>query len=191
MKINEFADLDSYKKSLKDISINKSDPNLTIYLTDSQLDAISFDDVKDEYVKSMNICEVPCSNDALFYDTSSKIYYFIEFKGGKIDSLKNHKLKLKIYDSLLIYLDLLEKTISDTRKDMEYILVYDESKEHSSNNFTCESSTNIKKHLGKLSNDEYIQFGLARYKNFLFKDVHTYNLNDFQKNFIEHFDKKY
>ena len=38
---------------------------------------------------------------------------------------------------------------------------------------------------GKLSNEEYIKFDLKQFVNYLFKSVHTYTKEEFEKNFIE------
>lgn len=43
----------------------------------------------------------------------------------------------------------------------------------------------IGKQLGKLSNEEYIKFDLKQFVNYLFKSVHTYTKEEFEKNFIE------
>lgn len=36
----------------------------------------------------------------------------------------------------------------------------------------------------KLANDELIKFGLDQFRNYLFKNVHTYTVKEFEENFI-------
>lgn len=60
--------------------------------------------------------------------------FFIEFKNGKITDGVNYEINKKIYDSLFILFDLkymdsngsIVDTISYTRENMTYILVYNE-----------------------------------------------------------------
>lgn len=44
------------------------------------------------------------------------------------------------------------------------------------------SQIGIKKHLGKKSNKEIILFGLDFFRGYLFCNVHTYTVSEFQKN---------
>lgn len=53
---------------------------------------------------------------------------FIEFKNGIISQTVNYELRLKIYESLLILLDIINENISFSRKKISYILVYNEDK---------------------------------------------------------------
>lgn len=175
--------------NLKDTSLDKHDGS-NKYMTQSTLAAINFDGVKDEYVESLGLSEIPKSNDALFDDGSGNLV-FVEFKNGFMDHKKQYAVRKKIYDSALIFTDITHTGISDMRSTIKYILVYNESVNKSNStdselqnkqNATVQQSTsfdNIAKSLGQLAKEEYICFGLKIFQNYCFKEVHTYTEKEF------------
>ena len=164
-------------------------------MVDSDFLVVNFDDVKNTYNKKLK------SNDALFVDSRHRIF-FIEFKNGTIDDIKNIELYEKIYDSINILSDISCKEeiplisvnpISHLKKSCTYILVYNDEKvdqEHLTERTKAGlnrqnvrfSQIEIKKHLGKKSNKEIILFGLDFFRGYLFCNVHTYTVSEFQKN---------
>ena len=164
-------------------------------MVNSDFPVVNFDAVKDTYNKKLK------SNDALFVDSRYRIF-FIEFKNGTIDDIKNIELYEKIYDSINILSDIFckEKTplisvnpISHLKNFCTYILVYNDEKvdqEHLTERTKAGlnrqnvrfSQIGIKKHLGKKSNKEIILFGLDFFRGYLFCNVHTYTVSEFQKN---------
>ena len=52
-------------------------------MTNSQIKAIGFDGVKDAYIESLNLSDIPCSLDAICLFQNGLIT-FIEFKNGHI-----------------------------------------------------------------------------------------------------------
>ena len=153
------------------------------YMTQSLLPAVDFDKVKDSYTSMLNTSDKPKSNDALFIDTEGK-EIFIEFKNGSIEN-KKFELRKKIYDSMLIYTDIIHEGISYTRQHVDYILVYNEEKngtdkeEVKINIQNSKSRDRIGKSLSKLGGKNYIKFGLEMFKNYCFKEVYTYTENEF------------
>lgn len=166
-----------------------------IPMVDSDFLVVNFDDVKNTYNKKLK------SNNALFVDSRHRIF-FIEFKNGTIDDIKNIELYEKIYDSINILSDISCKEeiplisvnpISHLKKSCTYILVYNDEKvdqEHLTERTKAGlnrqnvrfSQIEIKKHLGKKSNKEIILFGLDFFRGYLFCNVHTYTVSEFQKN---------
>ena len=166
-----------------------------IPMVDSDFLVVNFDDVKNTYNKKLK------SNDALFVDSRHRIF-FIEFKNGTIDDIKNIELYEKIYDSINILSDISCKEeiplisfnpISQVKKSCTYSLVYNDEKvdqEHLTERTKAGlnrqnvrfSQIEIKKHLGKKSNKEIILFGLDFFRGYLFCNVHTYTVSEFQKN---------
>jgi hypothetical protein len=126
------TDLDSieifckYKTTLRETSKDNHD-GYDIFMTESTLSVVNFDNVKNEYVKKLKSSETPASNDALYMDNNGE-YYFIEFKNGYIDKEEIFKIRLKIFDSLLIFTDIIGRGVSFTRSHMSYIMVYNEGK---------------------------------------------------------------
>ncbi len=187
--MDDFFSVDLFNKnisSLKETSKDKQENSIS-YMTDSDYEVVNFDGVKNDYIRGLCISETPCSNDAVCVLDDKDTIVFIEFKNGA--SIKKYELWKKIYDSVLIFNDLSHSLISETREKLEYILVYNEDKFQDNNgqqnNHNSKNRDEIGKQLGKLSNEEYIKFDLKQFVNYLFKSVHTYTKEEFEKNFIE------
>ncbi len=166
IKINDYAILSSKMSTLKKTSLDKTN---NTYMTECLYPVVNFDKVTTAYLKNKNIDGVPCSNDALLVTEDGKTF-FIEFKNGHIDDNDIVNIKEKIYASIPILTDIIKKYISDTRKALGYILVFNEEKN---------SKIAIKRHLAKKTKVENIDFNLKLFKNFFFKDVHTYTKKEF------------
>ena len=197
--------IDQKRGTLKEASYDKEHD---IYMVESELEVCLFDSVKEWYVSEYTPLANPNpkSNDALVITEEESC--FIEFKNGKIDNRVNYELNKKIHDSLFILFDLgyvdpngrRISSISYTRQNMDYILVYNEEKNLEAG-FTRQTlegferqkvKVNKSKHRDKLfsavrglANEELIKFGLDQYKNYLFKDVHTYTVNEFEEKFLK------
>ena len=197
--------IDETYKTLKETSF---DDEHKVYMVDSTLEVCSFDEVKEWYVKTKVPFSKPNpkSNDALFLTKTE--CFFIEFKNGKIDNTVNFEINKKIYDSLLILFDLdytdsngqKINSISYTRENMNYILVYNKEKYLESRR-TMQTEAGFKRQqtevtasphrdklystMRKLANEEFIKFGLDQFKNYLFKNVYTYTVEEFEKEFIQ------
>ncbi len=186
------------------------------YMVDSQIKVCSFDAVKEWYVKNKisNVSPNPKSIDALYFEKHES--FFIEFKNGTIDNTVNFEINKKIYDSLFILFDLkyIDKnnrpvdSISYTRANMNYILVYNKEKflEYKPTRQTTDGikrqkeqieelkkkekrqesfhRTTLYKRVRNLANEELILFGLDQFKNYLFKNVYTYTIEEFQEKFV-------
>lgn len=160
-----------------------------VYMTECDLRVVNFDKVMAKYAANAGISS-PCSNDALCINNENDRLTFIEFKNGKI---KSYNLDLKIYDSLLVFTDIIKAGIDFTRKEMDYILVYNEEKnplektedsvEYYIND--SESRCDIAKILLAKVGKEFIRFGLSKFKGYCFKDVHTYSKNEFEEKFVK------
>ena len=174
--------------SLKETS--KSDPDGSVfYMTESLLDVVNFDVVKDKYIAALAVPEAPKSNDA-FYASEAGEMYFIEFKSGVISREKTFEIRLKIFDSLLILTDIAKVDISDTRQSLSYILVYNETKNPRIENEKEElqvspSRTEIAKHISKKGQKEFIRFSLERFQTLYFKNVFTVTEEEFEDKFVK------
>ena len=94
--MTSFDDIEIFtnnKTTLKETSKDNHDGN-DIYMTESTLNVVNFDEVKLEYVRGLGVPETPASIDALFLDNFGE-YYFIEFKNGYIDRKKIFEIRLK------------------------------------------------------------------------------------------------
>ena len=180
--------LRDYEKTLKEVSYDKNNKK---YMTESQIRIICFDDfVTKKYVPKCKLKATLSSNDALYCFEEDR-YIFIEFKNGK--DIKSNEIKFKILNSLLILCDINNINVSDTRSEMEFILVYNSVRKpiteteinqykKDKNDIIIESGSKdyICKHISKKANTEYRRFGLSAYVGLYFKDVHTYDIEEFK-----------
>lgn len=204
--------LKSNVKSLKELSKDNSQKP-PCFMVEDERPAVDFDAVKDEYLKQCDSYvfkvirnnpkkgdkyeQKACSVDALFC-IENGILVFVEFKNGCLEKQNVHS---KIRDSLLIYNDLMRTSLSDTRKNSEFILVYNqevnktrvnediEILQKDDVNVACQTSSSrdyIHNHLATLEKKEFIQFGIERFQGYCFTKVHTYNENEMKKWLAQH-----
>lgn len=190
INLSEYKIFANHFSTLKETSADKS-KGKKVYMTESLLDAVNFDDVKDEYVKNLRLSEIPKSNDALFSDDKGSLI-FVEFKNGFMDRCEQFCVQKKVYDSVLVFTDITSLKISDMRKMVKYILVYNEfaNKDNSLDDdlkkkqkTTVQQSSSFDyfaKTMGKHAKDEYICFGLKMFLNYCFKEVHTFTKAEFE-----------
>lgn len=188
INIDDFEIFKNNLSTLKEASKDNHD-GVDSYMTDSTLEVINFDKVKDEYIKDMSLNETPKSNDVLYISKDGELT-FIEFKNGQMIRDKIFNIRLKIFDSLLIFTDIVEKGVNFTRSNMKYILVYNEEKNPSEVNKTTVRPSSSRNKIAKIlierkGKGKYIRFNLERFENLYFKDVYTYTKEEFEKNFVD------
>jgi hypothetical protein len=169
-----------YGESLKQTSIDtdkiSSQGGREYFMTTCQKHVVNFDKFKENVVSRFKLTETPSSCDALYMYNENE-WFLIEFKNGKIDKEKMHQIRGKVFQSLLILTEKLNNTISFTRNNIKFILVYNEDIEHT-------ARQQIGASLYRLAgNGHYIFFGIDGL-NFYFKDVFTWNKKEFQDNFV-------
>ena len=178
------------------------------YMTMSGLPGINFDDVVDEYAKRHGV-KKPHSNDALFASENDGLFYLIEFKNGIIDDTKIPGIIYKVYDSLLIYMDITGATVRELRENMIYILVYNEYKKHTARDVpdwvskrraipesvpavrNSASRTYIAAHVSEKAGMHVTRFGLKKFERLYVKEVHTFTKKEFDRYFIKKYETEY
>ena len=180
------------ESSLRETSKDDSDINAITYMTDSNIKVIDFDRVKDEYIAKLSLKDTPKSNDALY--KYNEELYFIEFKNGNMGK-EIFNVKRKIFDSLLIFTDIINRGISFTRKHVKYILVF--NLENSKNYIVdtlkkdeVQDSKGFDKILDSFGSLAHIDnmdfFGLRKqFKNLYFNGVYTYTRKEFNEKFMK------
>jgi len=162
------------------------------FMTESALNVVNFDAVKDAYIRELRVSETPASNDALYMDNFGE-YYFIEFKNGYIDKKKIYEIRLKIFDSLLMFTDIIGRGVSFTRNKMNYILVYNEGKNPLPDGMqggmqVSPSREAIARNIiEQKAKKTYKRFNLERFEKLYFKNVYTYTEETFESEFISKF----
>ena len=123
MKIEDYQIFQDNMDSLKEMSKDTSKGSVQ-YMTELMTQAINFDHVKRDYTNGLGLSEEVAKS----FDTLSLLPdgpTFIEFKNGKVHA---GDIKNKIRDSLLIYGGITGQSITDTRRGMEFIVVYNPEK---------------------------------------------------------------
>ncbi len=175
INIEDYPILKNHRTKLKKTSKDDNSKDNSSFMTESELEVINFDKVAKEYAREYKIIGLPTSNDALFINLDGEDI-FIEFKNGKITPKTQYNVAQKIYDSILMLTDILDKNIRYTREHMSYILVYNAEKN---------SKGDIAEHFTKKGGNYFIKFNLERFKGYCFKDVYTYTKEEFSVHFVD------
>lgn len=192
MEMLKYEDIKIFKDNLssfKDTS-RDSDGKAPKYMTNSEIQVINFDKVKESYIKEMNLSDTPCSSDALYIGKEEKLF-FIEFKNGVMKNNKIYNVYNKIYDSSLIFNDIVQKNISFCRENVYFVLVYNEEKNFCKKNEMKQQDSSkiaISKHFHKKAKKKFIRFGLEKFEKIYFKGVFTYTEKEFEDNFLSKID---
>ena len=179
------------------------DDNNGEHMTKSQLKVINFDSVGGKkYTKNNNLSILLKTNDVLFLHNDER-YTFIEFKNGKllnksnrIDIKKLKDIELKILNSMFVLGDIEGKSLNTLKEITNYILVYNEDKnlpnEKNSiseiGNYFVNQGSSLSVGENTLDKDEIICFGLEKFKDYCFKNVHTYSKEEFEEKFVKKYE---
>lgn len=168
-KINAFLE---NRSSLKNTSLDDHNKENPIYMLEYSNEVVDFDKAKEAYLKTMKCqSEELMSADALWLHNEKTL--LIEFKNGSLKkAAKDIKNKLK--DSVFILADITSNNIDTIRKNVEFILVYNEEKNQSS------SKLKIANGITKLAGEEFLRFGLDKYRGLFFSKAHTYTRTEFE-----------
>ena len=158
------------------------------YMVSSQLQVIDFDQVKDEYARSLSVSQLPKSCDALYIEEAEEEWYLIEFKSGVITNSK-YELRQKLYDSLLVLSDVIGEGISFMRQHLRFVLVYDASKNPAENGESVASESTSLRKLKKYFIEEkaggrFIEFGFSFFEGLYLKQVYTMTVDEFEETFV-------
>lgn len=179
LMIDKYPILKEHLTTLRKTSKDKNHKDTVDFMTQSKLSVVNFDAVAREYAKTHHLKMLPTSNDAVFIDDNKII--FIEFKNGIMSKEERLKIKEKIYDSVLMLMDILDKKISYSRENIQYILVYNSEKN---------SRVAIGKSIAKMAGNHFVELGLAKFKGFCLKDVYTFTKEEFKRAFVDVYDKE-
>lgn len=188
MEIQKYEEIGIFKNNISSFkeTSRDTDGGTPGYMTNSEIPVINFDKVKESYVREMNLSNMPCSNDALYIGKDGKIF-FIEFKNGVMKKQKIFNVYNKIYDSLLIFNDIVGENISFCRQNLYFILVYNEGKNSHEGDRTGQQDSSkamISKYVHHKAKKKYVRFGLDRFEKIYFKEVFTYTENEFEDIFL-------
>jgi hypothetical protein len=175
--------LDEFGDTLEQLSADtdeKANPKgRGVFMTSSKKKAVNFDKFKESIAAKYALNNSPASCDALYMQSENE-WFLIEFKNGNIDKEKVFQVRGKIFQSLLLLTEKLDKTIGFTRGNLNFILVYNE---------------NIVKNTARISignslynlagNSKFFPLGFDGLQRLYFKDVYVWNKKEFDSNFIK------
>ncbi|MDR2441504.1 MAG: hypothetical protein LBE12_19250 [Planctomycetaceae bacterium] len=167
-KYNEL--IQDFGDTLKNTSLDIAN---TCYMTMNTTAVVNFDNFKRSIAKKLHLPATPKSCDTLCYENGQ--FFLIEFKNGKIGKAEIHQIREKIFESLLLLTEKLNVTIDYTRKNLTFILVYNDS---------AQGRHKINSHLSQKAKTTCTHFGLTNFKRIYFNDVFEMNINEFERNFV-------
>lgn len=124
MTYTDYPEIKMHQGTLSECSYDaEHDENMST----SDLHVINFDNVKTAYLNSYGYSEVKAKSVDAIAKGNDDVTYLIEFKNGDIKREKK-SIPIKIRDSILIICDICHCNISKTRKDVVFVLVYNEER---------------------------------------------------------------
>ncbi|MDR1972724.1 MAG: hypothetical protein LBQ46_12490 [Treponema sp.] len=175
--ISEFGD--TLEKTSEDTDAKTGPKDRGIFMTSSKKRVVNFDKFKESVAAKYAVKNSPNSCDALYMESENE-WFLIEFKNGKIDEKKIFQVRGKIFQSLLLLTERLDKTICFTRENLNFILVYNENI----------ARIEIGKSLCRLaSNAKFFPFGPEGLQKIYFKEVSVWTKEEFNSNFVAKYSK--
>jgi hypothetical protein len=148
-----------------------------VFMTSSHERVVNFDKFKESIATKYKVNNSPNSCDVLYMRADNE-WFLIEFKNGKINRGKIFQVRGKIFQSLLLLTEKLDKTIQFTRGNLNFILVYNENIHR----------VELGKSLNKLAGDSNLSlFGLDGLQKLYFKEVYVWNKEEFDSNFVKQY----
>lgn len=177
----EKTDLAQCKNTIKSISYDKEHNESMI---ESLERVVDFDKVKTKYLNNLHRSEEDAKSVDGLMVLDAKLA-MVEFKNGDMGNERN-SVHHKIKDSLLIFNDIVRMNISYTRDNLDFILVYNRdknpiSKEEKRNISDSKSRFQIGSILMRRAGQEFVRWGFLKYKGLYFRNVHTYDIDQFKE----------
>jgi hypothetical protein len=171
--LDEFGD--TLEQTSEDSDEKENPQGRGVFMTSSQKKVVNFDKFKESVAAKYRLRKSPNSCDVLYRHTENA-WFLIEFKNGKIDKEKIFQIRGKVFQSLLLFTEKVDKTICFTRENLSFILVYNENT----------ARIAIGKSLSRLGNSEFVPFGLLEsLQRLYFREVYVWNKKEFDSNFVE------
>ena len=178
--MSNFSSIEILENNLTTLKETSFDKDNKTYMSQSLVEVVDFDKVKESCFINGISTKGLRSNDALIINRENERYLFIEFKNGNITSkIKKEEIRTKISESLLILNHILDKDLKYDKEHISYILVYNKEKNKEFENQRFYSLSKMSNILGNYSKMSYLIKGFGRY-NIFFRNVKTINEEEFQ-----------
>ena len=126
MRYTDYHEINIHQATLRKCSYDAAHNE---YMTLSELPVINFDDVKTDYLNHRGYTEEKAHSVDAIVNGPDQLLYMIEFKNGDIKK-ERKSIQLKVRDSILLICDICKRSISYTRKEVVFVLVYNEERSH-------------------------------------------------------------
>ena len=159
--------------TLKDCSLDSAHH---LYLSTSASRVVNFDDVKTEYFSGMGMSDSKAYSVDVLARINGTDYCMIEFKSNLCG--ENPGINLKVRDSLLLLCSICKTTIDSTRKDIDFIVVYDDSR----TNLSTSDKVAI-----AMANQSGTISSYGKYdklEGYCFRKCHICSCEEFEKQFV-------
>lgn len=183
MKTIDKAELEKYKKTLMECSMNDNKEPVTL----KENKVYKFDDISQLEADKYRRRKKMCSADALYIREDDSFYLF-EFKNTRKSNVSWKSILIKVHDSLITLQIMFnpEISLSEWAAKTTYFVIYNNSKvadkENEAMHFDKFKQT-LKEIAGEKS-DYPILWGLELYENNFYKKVYTIDVKDFEKYFF-------
>ncbi|MDE6233164.1 MAG: hypothetical protein K2M60_07455 [Lachnospiraceae bacterium] len=167
-------------KSIKKISADTTNKE---FMLQSDLKVIDFDKFSKKYAHKFKIPILPKTVDGLYISKNDE-WTFIEFKNGSIKTVDIYR---KIYDSLIMLVEMGYLTWENCRNNAQYIVVYNEN-EYGEKYLECRKEQNnlkIQSHIRSLAKQPRKLFDLKNLNGYLVNKTSTLTQIEFQAQFID------
>jgi hypothetical protein len=124
MTYTDYNGIKQYQRLLSECSY---DSEHNEFMCKSELQVIDFDHVKRAYLNDRNFSEEKAKSVDVIASGTDNITYLVEFKNGDVNNEKK-SIPIKIRDSILMVCDICKCSISKTREDVVFVLVYNEER---------------------------------------------------------------
>lgn len=162
------------------------------YLSDSTTLVINFDKVKERYCRALTKSNKSMASVDALFESKGRLF-FIEFK-SKVSKQEKIRIKRKASDSILLFLDVVNKRLSEFRTQAEFVLVYGNAAEkdesptfHDEDTAPQHSGMDaIQKTMGTLAGSPIIAFDMDSLQGVHFSAVHTLDESEFRTFLSQH-----
>ncbi len=182
--MNEWNSIGEFADSMATLKEASLDDKNSVYMTELEFPVVNFDAVAEKYLICKNAKAEEFKSIDAVVRCGDKIV-FIEFKNGSMDK-ERKGIRGKMKDSIFILADLLDCTIEYVRNNVVFVLVYNKAK----NPRKSKSMDEFADRLAKLGHDRICRFGLDNCTELYFRNIITYNDEEFNEDIKESSDIK-
>lgn len=172
------------KVTLEECSLNDNQESVTHL----QNMVYRFDDISQDEGNKYRRKKKLSSADAMYIDSEGKIFFF-EFKNAPHNQVPYKSIYEKMHDSILTWqvCQASNESLDNLMEKSAYFVIYNDSHYEGIRENKSVSMERMKEHMKKLAKreEEPILWGLDLYLNSFYKEVHTIDVDTFEKEYAQ------